>query len=336
MRQGAYTPDIAKMVLDEIRKLQASGYLSAKGRKIPYNPPPNTPIYIVNTSGETIPPFGCMQAVGTLEFGGQNYIQVDKPADTDGTSGGYLFNGDREVGYAATDKYGIAFAGPVVRTQSSSSGASAGIKFRPAVGSWTVTEDPDEGQFIQIGPDDIEANVAKVFVESNKPVESTKLGFIRFQIVDASSTSSTPSTESTDDDTACTDREYDAPSEAQAIILQKSSSVVEEVGSTVTVYDRERFLFERELEDIIGKTGFAVLLGKTEEDASVPSSSETPAEWVIVWIDWFRTVQVVTNTVIGSDRITTSFANIKVWDDCTLPDEVYMLETCETASSSSS
>lgn len=334
MRQGAYTPDIAKMVLDEIRKLQASGYLSAKGRKIPYNPPPNTPIYIVNTSGETIPAYGCMQAIGTLEFGGQNYIQVDKPADTDGTSGGYLFNGDREVGYAATDKYGVAFAGPVVRTQSSSSGAAAGIKFRPQVASWTVTEDPDEGQFIQIGPDDISANVAKIFVESNKPVESTKLGFIRFQITDASSTSSTPSAESSGDDAACADREYDAPREASAIILQKSSSVVEEVGSVVTVYDREKFLFERELDDIIGKTGFAVLLGQPEDVASVGSSSETPAEWVIVWIDWFRTVQVITNQVIGTDRITTSYANIKVWDDCELPDDVYMLEPCDTSSSS--
>jgi hypothetical protein len=315
MRQGAYTPDIAKMVLDEIRKLQASGYLSAKGRKIPYNPPPNTPIYIVNTSGETIPPFGCMQAVGTLEFGGQNYIQVDKPADTDGTSGGYLFNGDREVGYAATDKYGIAFAGPVVRTQSGSSGASAGTRFRPSVGSWTVAVD-DEGQFIQIGPDDIEENVAKVFVDAVPQTSGAEVIF-RFETSDYDE--ETP--EECDEQVATSAASFRVKVIGAPCGLSEIPDADDD--NFIEVLDTLGWLEGRDERDLPGRIGVAGRFGMLDEYGEAGE-----CKWVIKTINMFRARVNVTEVVDETNQITIRTERQVVWDHCTLPDEPIVTTDC--------
>ena len=50
-----------------------------------------TPAYFHNDAGETIPAYACMQVTGTEEIDGQNYLVVEKPADTDGTAGGFVF-----------------------------------------------------------------------------------------------------------------------------------------------------------------------------------------------------------------------------------------------------
>lgn len=153
---GVYDPATAKMVLEVVRYLRQSGYVITRPGRGDQNIAPPTPIYVRNDSGEAIPPFACMQTTGTVEAGGQNYITVDKPADTDGASGAYLFNGVAEI---EIDGYGVAHDGPVVRMLTDGSSVSSGQQWSPAVGEWAV--EPGAGPFIAIGADDIGTNVMR-------------------------------------------------------------------------------------------------------------------------------------------------------------------------------
>jgi hypothetical protein len=117
----------------------------------------DTPIYFSNDSDETIPPYACMQVTGTVEQGGQNYLQVDKPADTDATAGGYVFNGPSEV---LSGGDGIAQKGPVFRAFKDTGTVTAGDKWGPTVGEWYLTL--GNGAYIVCGEDDILDDVFKV------------------------------------------------------------------------------------------------------------------------------------------------------------------------------
>lgn len=117
----------------------------------------DTPIYFSNDSAETIPPYACMQVVGTVEQGGQNYLQVDKPADTDATAGGYIFNGPSEV---LSGGDGVAQKGPVFRVFKDAGTITAGDKWGPTVGEWYLTL--DNGAYIVCGEDDVLDDVFRV------------------------------------------------------------------------------------------------------------------------------------------------------------------------------
>lgn len=123
--------------------------------------PHETPIYIHNDSGEEIPPYACMQVTGTEEIGSQNYLVVDKPADTDGTAGGFLFNSRSPVGI---DDEGVAQPSQVVRGFKDSGTATGGDKWSPVVDEWYIAQ-VDGGPFICCGADDVEDDVLKVFAQ---------------------------------------------------------------------------------------------------------------------------------------------------------------------------
>ncbi len=117
------------------------------------------PAYFHNDAGETIPAYACMQVTGTEEINGQNYLVVEKPADTDGTAGGFIFNGPEEV---ADDEEGRYQVGPVVRGYKNTGTVTGGDKWRPTSGQWYLTKD-DDGQFIMCGEDDVADDVVKIF-----------------------------------------------------------------------------------------------------------------------------------------------------------------------------
>ena len=159
---AAFTTDDARMILRVCRQVQASGLLE-NGRRRGIGPILDTiePYHVVrNTSGEAIPSFGCMQMVGTSEIGGRNYLDVDQPADSDGTAGGFLFNGPNEIEIGGN---GIGFAGPVVRALSDGTAASAGQLWSPQATSWQIAPNAS-GLFRASGPDDIASNVIRVQV----------------------------------------------------------------------------------------------------------------------------------------------------------------------------
>ena len=161
-RIAGLSPDDARMVLRICRQVMESGILEKKNR-IPPRVILDTiePYHVVrNTSGEAIPPFGCMQMVGTSEIGGRNYLDVDQPADSDGTAGGFLFNGPNEIEIGGN---GIGFAGPVVRALSDGTAVSAGQLWSPQATSWQIAPNAS-GLFRASGPDDIASNVIRVQV----------------------------------------------------------------------------------------------------------------------------------------------------------------------------
>jgi hypothetical protein len=347
---GGFDPPTAKMILGTVRYLKANGFVVASGQKRPQanaNSQADPPLFFRNDSGETIPPYACMQVTGTVEVGGQNYFTVDKPADEDGTSGAYLFNLRRSV---AADEYGNGDAG--VETRSVTDGSvSAGDRVSPTTGSWKTKKD-SAGLFIAGGADDISDDVFRLFLQSGG--SSGGGSIIEFEITEASaaseSTSSSVSGSSSEgDSTLCDDQANDAPDSATARVIRRpcgSSSVPGEEGGFVTVYDSAAggFLKERQAAELAGKRGFAAYLSnpdyeepETSGSSSVSSSIDTEprCQWIIIWIDWFRTVTGVKDIIFGESTITVERHNFKVWDDCDLADEIIEGTDCDEGSSSS-
>lgn len=128
---------------------------------------PREPAYFHNDSGEEIPAYACCQVTGTLELSGQNYLLVDKPADTTGDAGWYVFNGPTPV---ADNEEGRYQTGPIVRGYKNSGTITAGDKWGPTSGQWYVSTAAD-GPFIAAGADDIQADVLKLFTGSGSSGE---------------------------------------------------------------------------------------------------------------------------------------------------------------------
>ena len=169
-------PDVIAM-LREWRLNRASA--SRMNQPGTFLPPP--PIYVRNVSGLAIPPYACMQAIGTEDDSdtGQNYIEVDQPADTDATAGGYLFNGPEEIG---VDDDGVAQNSRVVRAIKESGTATAGDIWQPIVSSWEIAV--GGSAFIMIGDDDIATDCVRVIYAGgeSKPDISLRVDGLNFQI----------------------------------------------------------------------------------------------------------------------------------------------------------
>ena len=120
------------------------------------------PTYFHNDSGEEIPPYACCQVTGTIELNGQNYLLVDKPADTTGDAGWYVFNNHAAV---ADNEEGQYQSGPIIRSYKNSGTVTAGDTWGPTSGQWYVSADT-AGPFIAAGEDDIQTNVVKLFTGS--------------------------------------------------------------------------------------------------------------------------------------------------------------------------
>jgi len=172
---GAYSPETAKMVLKTVEAMRAQGLVLQSGNKQPFNPPRSLPIYVRNDSGVTIPPFGCVQVSGTVEYGGQNFVKVIRPTDPTGASGGFLFNTFDSI---ANGKYGICCDGPVSRSLCATSPA-VGSTLRPDAGTFYL-EEHASGTFTYIGPDDIYADCTKTLRDPTAPAAQPPIPFMRW------------------------------------------------------------------------------------------------------------------------------------------------------------
>ncbi len=134
---GAFSPNTAKQVLGMVRYLEQAGFAQKAGVAHPHNPAPETPLYFQNISDEEMPAYACMQIVGTKELEGMNYLLADKPRDTGGSNGPYLWNKHVKV---PVDEYGTGTAGPHVVTQYDDSlDAVAGLELGPTQGQWYMS-----------------------------------------------------------------------------------------------------------------------------------------------------------------------------------------------------
>jgi hypothetical protein len=121
---------------------------------IPYTP---TPIYFLNKSTETIPPYGCVQMVGSSEIDGTTYIEVTRPFDySDSVVGPFLLNGPGEC---LPGEIGTAQWGPIFRAKKDSATYSTGTRMGPKASAFEL----EKGcLFTFIGDDEQEDDLIKV------------------------------------------------------------------------------------------------------------------------------------------------------------------------------
>lgn len=166
------TPEDTKLVLETVRQIRASGMLQQTGKR--RTMPPQAGIYFTNVAGEEIPAWACVQITGTSEIGGQNFLEADKPADSDGSAGWFCFNGP----YAVADgEEGYAQVGPVYRGYKNAGTVTGGDRWQPVASQWYIEQD-NAGIFICAGADDIDTDVLKVFIPSGTSGGSSQSFFI--------------------------------------------------------------------------------------------------------------------------------------------------------------
>jgi hypothetical protein len=170
---GAYKKETAQLILDTVKYLRESGFIIERpGRGQQKFRPADAPTYVRNDTGETIPPFACLQVTGTVEAGGQNYITVDKPVDDTGEAGKYLFNGIAPIEIGG---YGIAHDGPVVRMLTEGTTVTCGDMWQPDIGEFAVI--PGGSMFSAVGEDDIETDVMRAFILGGGGGSGSKIFF---------------------------------------------------------------------------------------------------------------------------------------------------------------
>jgi hypothetical protein len=150
---GAYTPKQAKRIWDAVQAFERQGTAS-QGAFLPYTP---TPIYFVNKSTQTIPPYGCIQMIGSSEIDGTTYIEVDRPFDySDSVMGPFLLNGPGEC---LKDEIGTAQWGPIFRATKDSATYTTGTRMGPVASSFDLSKGC---LFTYIGDDEQETDLIKV------------------------------------------------------------------------------------------------------------------------------------------------------------------------------
>jgi hypothetical protein len=149
--------EFAKLVADVVDHFTRNGLLNFPARTTSelINGPA---IYVRNDDASEAPPYACMQVVGTVEVGGQNYLKVDKPIDGDGTAGWFVFNGPNAI---ASGDFGRAFDGPLCRMLTDGSTVTAGGLWGPVASQWEI--EPGGSLFIAAGEDDIADDVMRGF-----------------------------------------------------------------------------------------------------------------------------------------------------------------------------
>ena len=150
---GVYTPKQAKRIWESVQAFERMGSTSA-AMAIPYTP---TPIYFVNKSTETIPPYGCVQMVGASDIDGTTYIEVKRPFEyANSVMGPFLLNGPGEC---LPDEIGTAQWGPIFRAKKDSATYSTGTRMGPVDASFDLSKGC---LFTFIGDDEQEDDLIKV------------------------------------------------------------------------------------------------------------------------------------------------------------------------------
>ena len=162
-RIGVFTPE-------QLRRVWAATQAVERMNLVPdeeFQQVAPAPIYFKNSSGEIIPPYGCIQPVGTLEYGGMNYVEVTRPVDlTSALQGPFLFNGHEEV---EVNGLGTAQSGPVFRVALDGGTYLINQRLGPVDAAFTVGKGC---LYSYLGPDDIADDVGRV-VFNNCPINVT-------------------------------------------------------------------------------------------------------------------------------------------------------------------
>lgn len=115
-----------------------------------------------------------------------------------------------------------------------------------------------------------------------------------------------------------------------------SSVPGERADGLIELSDEIGIMDGRDEQDIVGRIGFAVRMQREPESSLISGSVsiEPDCYWMIVIVNFWRTVRVVSDFIFDGKDITVRYKNITVWDDCQLPDEVIEGIDCEESSGS--
>lgn len=314
---GAYTPDDAKYIKDAVTWLRQSGFdLQATNRRRANSI--DAAIHLVkNISGEDIPPYACMQVTGTERLNNRTYHLVEKPKDINGDNGWYLFNTHETI---ADEKLGNGLDGPLVRARSEDTTFDAGDNFQPIVDSWYIEKVGGSAPFIGAGVDRIKdyEDVIKVFIQGG----GGGCELMVFTVDDVYGTETASSDH-------CDDQLNDAKDKYLASCVRAccggKPSGADEDGKYL-IHD----LFDmfqggiggaREQSDIIGRQGLAIRFSDCD--------NYEECLWYVIFVNWFRTIQVITNVRMTDDELIFERKNVEVWDDCELDPITIALTDCE-------
>lgn len=244
-----------RIVLDVVKYLKASGFVIDRPGRGSQFIPPEAPIYFRNDSGEEVPPFACMQCTGTVEYGGQNYVKINKPVDDSGDAGGYLFNGIAPV---ESGGYGLAHDGPFVRMLTDGSAVTCGDGWQPDIGEWAVI--PGGSMFSAVGEDDIDTDVMRAFY-----LPTGGGGVIEYTITSLSTATSGP---------------YDGLVIAAVVVKGAPCNRSSLIGTTVNVVDHSGCIFDEA--SMAGYTGWAAEMVFWSLDAEADCETLTPCHWAAI------------------------------------------------------
>ena len=267
--------------------------------------------YVFNNSGETIPSYACVQVTGTKELGEQNYLLGEKPADGTGDAGWYVFNGFEEI---ADQEIGICYDGPLVRALVEGN-LSAGDLVSPQADSWSLAEG---SLFPYAGADDILPNVHKVFTNGG----GGGCELMIFTVKDVYGVE-TKASDHCDDELNDAKNQYYVEC-VKACCGGKPSGAEPDGSYLVNDYFsmwQGGIGGAREEADVIGKEGLAIRMKDCDGYGD--------CQWYVIWINWFRTIEVVVNVRMTEDSIIFDKKNVEVWDDCEIDPVIIPLTDCE-------
>lgn len=273
--------------------------------------------YVKNISGQTIPAYGCVQVVGTQETDSspsgltQNLLQGNIPQDDVGDAGWYVFNGFQPI---ENGDIGVCYDGPLVRAKVDNT-YNAGDLLSPQKDSFVLTAG---SLFIYAGPDDIRDETHKIFITGG----SGGCELMQFSVNDVYGTETAPSDH-------CDDQLNDAANKYNVSCVKSccggAPSGAEADGSYI-VHDLFQ-MFQggiggaREQADVIGKEGLAIRFSDCD--------GYDDCKWYVLFINWFRTIQVITNVRMTDTELIFDRENVEVWDNCELDPITIALTDCE-------
>jgi len=292
---GYLSPEKMRLTWETIKEIRSSGLLKNSSAGRIADDPGLHQVRVYNDSGEEIPEFACMQIVDTEIVDEVTYLKVTKP---DTISGKYIFNNAAKIEIAGR---GIGHTWDIVRMLGSGA-ATPLASYGATIGAWTVQEETD-GPFTVYG-DDAVTGVYKGRIGSSGGGDTE---IVEFEFDTSSGDEDVPN--------LCSLRNTNGAGTHSVTVIKylcgKSSPATGEVDGHITVIDDLGLLTNRDGRDLPGRKGLAVLM------AGSPT-----CQWVIVYIDFHRIIQVVTDVIFTETGLTIERKNVSVWDDCDLPDEI--------------
>lgn len=171
-----------------------------------------------------------MQVVGTETIGGQTFLQVDKPADTSGAAGPFIFNWHYAV---EQTKQGVAQKHRVLRAYSNGDSVTSGELWGPIVDSWEIQS--GGGLFQILGEDQPSTDIHGFPVVRISLESTSSLGSL-------SGVATAVGTQSGGD--------FDGLEYADVTVIEATDSSL--IGTTQRLYDRKGCIFD------IDVTGYCV------------------------------------------------------------------------------